>query len=81
MANHNHTRVILDFYYRMSGQKAHDLAEIPMDQLSFMSSMDFLDMVRPLALWMLRDGVPLKSVANLYGIEPMALYRWKKQYL
>jgi len=81
MVNPEYYRVTLDFYRHMSGKSVLNLTDIPADQLMFMAPMEFIDMARPLSLWMLREGVPLKRVSDIYGVHAKTLHRWKDKYL
>ena len=63
-----YTRVLLTFYRRCSGRPAATLADIPAEQLAFLSAMEYTDLLRPILVEALRDGASVNSLADYYGV-------------
>lgn len=78
----DYTRLTLEFYRQVSGDStARVLSDIPADALVFIGPMEFSDLAKPVVVQAMRQGVPATKLADLYGLHPTQVYRWRDRYL
>ena len=81
MHNRRYLQVTLEFYRRLTGERVARIGDIPSERLSFLAGMEYWDMLRPLLVDALRDGVPVKTLATIYGVAPNNVRRIRDQYV
>lgn len=76
----DYRKVMLAFYRYVSGVHVAKITDIPEDSLQFMAGMEYADMVRPIVVQALREGSPVKSLADYWGVDPNFVRNIRRQY-
>lgn len=79
-ANRRHAAIWRQFYAAITGIHVVKLSEIPTDVRVFMSGLEYHEMVRPMVIKDLRNGVAISVIADVYGLTRQTVYRIGKKY-
>lgn len=80
MDSRRYAAVTKEFYSRLTGEEVRTIEDIPREALEFMAGLEYTELVRPIILNGLRQGVPIRTLSSVYGVSRVMVRNIRRRF-